>query len=507
MASALSSILIGGALLLLVFSGTAMETERQNTAPAVTLANGGMFQNLERPPVVVDHDRHTAALKPLGEDCGACHHFLDEATRGLTWEEGTEQACSECHGENRPRGGPNLMDAFHDTCVACHTTFRAEGLTAGPVTCGRCHVKGTPNLPMPAPAGFEHALHMTVMEEGCDLCHHVYDEETNATRYVKGPEGNCRACHVRTPGEALPGLVIAAPAGVEVRSAKRAVHNLCLTCHRDRAAKGVKAGPVSCLGCHGREAAPLVTPTSPRFPAMARKDPEQVAILSPRSIMPAVPFPHKTHREKVDNCKACHHLHLGPVMRYDANYPRAQGVCDQCHQVTEAPALLGGMTPDELYHDEAVPSSCIGCHVSRGAECKGPREPAPCTACHKGGIEEEGAEAARRPLTLDDDPLEFYIIDRMSKKYEAVYFPHEAHSQLIADCTVCHHYSPDDKGVRCDACHKPVLIDPENPRKPGIVGAYHQMCMGCHMSMGLGPMGCTKCHLEKAVTEIGRQNK
>ena len=68
---------------------------------------------------------------------------------------------------------------------------------------------------------------------------------------------------------------------------------------------------------------------------------------------------------------------------------------------------------------------------------------------------------------------------------------------MITDCTVCHHYSPEKKAMRCSACHAAVLMDLEEPGKPGIVGSYHQMCMGCHREMGTGPTGCTNCHLKK----------
>ena len=37
-----------------------------------------------------------------------------------------------------------------------------------------------------------------------------------------------------------------------------------------------------------------------------------------------------------------------------------------------------------------------------------------------------------------------------------------------------------------------------NWNKPGLMGAYHLQCMGCHKEMGMEkPVSCTDCHKEK----------
>ena len=237
----------------------------------------------------------------------------------------------------------------------------------------------------------------------------------------------------------------------------------------------------------------MVDHKPPPYP-MAQKNPERIFILSPRSILPAVPFEHKSHEDRVDTCKPCHHLHLASLVRFDPGYLRSHSICDQCHDVTESVTWKEGLDPDRIYHNEKSPFSCIGCHQERGG--KGPNTLAPCSACHQEVATGQESLAGLPPKWKDEGP-EYFTIDQLSDKYQGVYLPHEAHAEMINDCTVCHHYSPENDAMRCSACHTPALLDPENPLKPGLVGAYHQMCMRCHREMGTGPIGCTNCHFKK----------
>lgn len=117
-------------------------------------------------------------------------------------------------------------------------------------------------------------------------------------------------------------------------------------------------------------------------------------------------------------------------------------------------------------------------------------------------------------------------IDVLGELYGAVSFNHAAHIKTVFDCAVCHHHttgalvndpncirchktSNPTKTVACRNCHKK---DPfsseamkekaENPNRyhndtPGLKGAYHQSCLGCHKKMN-GPTGCQDCHKRKA---------
>jgi cytochrome c553 len=94
--------------------------------------------------------------------------------------------------------------------------------------------------------------------------------------------------------------------------------------------------------------------------------------------------------------------------------------------------------------------------------------------------------------------LNSQVIRKYSDFYEPVPFKHSKHLQVVKDCTVCHHRQPREKGdtygeplaladlkrvqklpVSCSSCHgKP--FNPKQLHVPGLLGAYHQLCMDCH---------------------------
>jgi len=97
-------------------------------------------------------------------------------------------------------------------------------------------------------------------------------------------------------------------------------------------------------------------------------------------------------------------------------------------------------------------------------------------------------------ICLLDSP----IIQKYSDLYDPVPFEHSRHLAVVKDCTVCHHRQPREKEdtygepiklndlnasqkspAPCSTCHGA----PFNPRQlhvPGLMGAYHQLCMDCH---------------------------
>lgn len=120
---------------------------------------------------------------------------------------------------------------------------------------------------------------------------------------------------------------------------------------------------------------------------------------------------------------------------------------------------------------------------------------------------------------------ENFILNNDSKMFEPVTFPHEMHTEFIDDCTICHHNSIEGQTPSCKTCHgKPFdpknsellgkrllrsgllkdglmkFFDPETPEnleRPGLTGAYHQRCMGCHREYDSGPVDCFECHEKK----------
>jgi len=117
--------------------------------------------------------------------------------------------------------------------------------------------------------------------------------------------------------------------------------------------------------------------------------------------------------------------------------------------------------------------------------------------------------------------------DVLGDMYGPVSFRHAYHSDIVRDCSICHHYFDDhyndqvvpaekcdachasddfdsmSRQLPCDTCHSPesgpeirVITAEDGSVKtiPGLKAAYHRNCLDCHDSMG-GPSGCGECHL------------
>ncbi len=110
-----------------------------------------------------------------------------------------------------------------------------------------------------------------------------------------------------------------------------------------------------------------------------------------------------------------------------------------------------------------------------------------------------GIEDVEQDYFLLSSPL----VNTYEDKYEPVRFMHSKHAaSLEENCAACHHYRPADKSksetVPCRSCHKE-SFDSEYPNRPGLKGAYHLRCMGCHEEMKKGPTDCRSCHRKKPV--------
>lgn len=127
---------------------------------------------------------------------------------------------------------------------------------------------------------------------------------------------------------------------------------------------------------------------------------------------------------------------------------------------------------------------------------------------------------AEGPAMSADDAPESIEIDVLSEFYGPVSFDHAMHIET-ARCSDCHHHTTgtgpanpncarchdgveEGEIVSCSGCHntepftRKSLKKFENPNiyhinKPGLKGAYHLNCVGCHQSLG-APTGCRDCH-------------
>lgn len=132
-----------------------------------------------------------------------------------------------------------------------------------------------------------------------------------------------------------------------------------------------------------------------------------------------------------------------------------------------------------------------------------------------------------RAMEADEIPATVSI-DYLRKLYEAVTFDHSMHAGAFA-CSSCHHHTTGDgtedpsclrchatsgasPDVSCSGCHAGTQselsaaaaaaeVGVYHIDKPGLRGALHLQCLGCHQTEG-GPVGCQDCH---ALTAAGRK--
>jgi hypothetical protein len=88
------------------------------------------------------------------------------------------------------------------------------------------------------------------------------------------------------------------------------------------------------------------------------------------------------------------------------------------------------------------------------------------------------------------------MVDKIRPSKLAGYY----HSEPGTLCQGCHHHSPPaEKPPACSSCHGET-IEGADAFRPGLVGAYHQQCIGCHEKMGIekpDARDCNACHVEK----------
>lgn len=116
------------------------------------------------------------------------------------------------------------------------------------------------------------------------------------------------------------------------------------------------------------------------------------------------------------------------------------------------------------------------------------------------------------------------VLDTMAQYYAPVEFAHAMHVELLGEdsCATCHHHTVgtplvDENCKRCHAtsrepgsaacreCHPVKRFSAEylaevesnihlyHLDKPGLKGAFHQRCLGCHLEMK-APADCQVCH-------------
>jgi hypothetical protein len=192
--------------------------------------------------------------------------------------------------------------------------------------------------------------------------------------------------------------------------------------------------------------------------------PETAVIGSLAETYEPVSFSHDMHTQMADDCATCHH-HTEP----DQTPP-----CRECHGVRSGIASL-----KDAYHGQ-----CMACHREMDMG------PTGCMECHA------RKTAQKAPIrTAPVKGPEVSTLRTLERMYEPVTFSHGMHTLVTDDCGTCHHHSDPGQTPACKECHG-APFDPKDLNMPGLKGAYHLQCMGCHKEMG-GPRGCIECHAKK----------
>ncbi len=137
---------------------------------------------------------------------------------------------------------------------------------------------------------------------------------------------------------------------------------------------------------------------------------------------------------------------------------------------------------------EAMPSganTCGKCHVLP-APTEESHELLPC-------MRHQDGNASAHPVSEAPD---YFIIDKLVDIYTPVVFPHKLHasmSDMGLGCSTCHHHSEEGKKIpKCEECHDRAS-NQDNLEKPGLKGAYHRQCLGCHREWSQDTQ-CSICH-------------
>ncbi|MBW1688853.1 MAG: cytochrome C [Deltaproteobacteria bacterium] len=495
--------------------GVSEAAEEISRPDLISLAEMALLGDVDRASVQFPHDLHTDVMTERKEDCTLCHVVQDDGYLSATYKPLLDA------------GEQEAMDLYHESCIGCHQEIADEGATSGPVACGDCHRRRPAYVSSRQPFGFDNSLHYRHVEaarDECKACHHVYDEAAKKLVYAEGKESSCRDCHREETKEN--------------RSAfKLAAHQACIGCHREPPAEFKSdpdaPGPQQCAGCHDHERQ-LVIKRIEDPPRLKRKQPDFVLLSASEadlefSKLATVPFSHVDHEQVTTSCRTCHHDTLE--------------ACGECHTL-KGSEKGEGVTLYQSAHETMTDHSCVGCHDTEKAatECvgchgrmeEGKLSEEACGACHAGPLPEK-LESERglwtslenfRPSPSEtvlsfapEDVPETVEIGALANEYQVAKMPHrkivEKLSQYIKDssvasyfhghedvvCQGCHHGSPvGKKPPLCESCHGTSAAD-SDLHKPGLLGAYHRQCLGCHQSMELEkPSDCSGCHAEKEGT-------
>jgi hypothetical protein len=151
-------------------------------------------------------------------------------------------------------------------------------------------------------------------------------------------------------------------------------------------------------------------------------------------------------------------------------------------------ACMGWAQTGKVQNHAQMPLNCQECHA-----CSEPSYEKPCLK-----ILPDFTRSTITVFNTADQAPEIIKIDTLENIYKATIFTHKLHAEMAfmsGGCKTCHHFNPPGRVLTCIECHKPQSADMDLS-KPGLKGAYHQLCLNCHREWS-HTTNCTVCHARK----------
>jgi hypothetical protein len=269
----------------------------------------------------------------------------------------------------------------------------------------------------------------------------------------------CKACHTLDDTGLTPAL--ASTLNIDDREKLIDVfHETCMGCHEQRAAVGLKGGPVTCGECHER-----------REPGVSKR----VAMAFDYSLHArhALVYPEK--------CDTCHHVYdeAEKKLRYEKGKEEACRACHGSVDVEKNPSLAN-----------ASHRRCIACHLDR-AQRQLDGGPVECVGCHDATKVGEIRQLEDIPRLVRGQPDSLWVKAPGSTS-AMVAFNHSSHEPHQGFCTTCHH----TRLRSCSECHGPTST--EHGGGVTLERAHHMetsgySCVGCHRRV-TNNRDCAGCH-------------
>lgn len=161
-------------------------------------------------------------------------------------------------------------------------------------------------------------------------------------------------------------------------------------------------------------------------------------------------------------------------------------------------AMLGASAQNTMPPGVETGGDCSTCHST---DHPGLDDLIPTRKCVRARSREKLDEA-------DAAAPDVVLMDQLSDIYVPVVFPHGLHAQMggMGDgCGTCHHHGESGKIVACRTCHNGGTST-ENLSQPGLKGAYHRQCLGCHREWS-HDTACVFCHAKRSAGAAMAQYK